>query len=335
MKVLSRIRTMILPAITVTLAALCPALAGCPSGMCLVKVCKGDASNCRCSWDTCPGGSTFDTNRDACVCDQGRVSLNSSCMTQAEADAYCGPGARYENYGCVKITCPPGQEMDLTTGACLAKQQVDQVAQNMGVEVGAGQKLGCPPGLVLVVENAQSASCVPPESACSRDEVWNGQTCAKVLQCAPGWIFDAAKNTCVAVSTDESDFTVDLQAWTWASYGAPGGSGTPAFCSGFNKKPRTFGVQPGGAIQVLVDIQVQSPGKVVAQSQVVTNARVEASGTPVTQQGAAEIQRTAQELLVTLLVQGGKAASDSSQTSVRCRIVNAAQPAPVPESGGF
>ena len=60
---------------------------GCPSGLCLVKVCKGNSSNCRCSWDTCPSGSTFDTQRDTCVCNPGRVSLNSSCMTQAEADA--------------------------------------------------------------------------------------------------------------------------------------------------------------------------------------------------------------------------------------------------------
>ncbi|PKN48404.1 MAG: hypothetical protein CVU63_05165 [Deltaproteobacteria bacterium HGW-Deltaproteobacteria-20] len=310
-------------------------LSGCPSGMCLVKVCKGDSSNCRCSWDTCPSGSYFDTQRDACVCEMGRVSLNSSCMTQAEANAYCGAGARYEGYGCVRIVCPPGQELDLTTGACLAKQQVDKVAENMGVQVGEGQKLGCPPGLVLIVENAQSASCVPPENTCSRDETWNGQACVKVLQCSPGWILDTASGQCVAVSTNETDYTVDLQAWTSASYGTPGGPGTPAFCSGFNKKPRTFGVGPGATVHVLIDVQVQAPGRSVVQAQVATSGRMQAGGAPVTQQGAAEIQRTAQELLASLRVQGGKTASDAGQTSVRCTIVNAAQPAPVPESGGL
>lgn len=311
------------------------ALSGCPSGMCLVKVCKGDASNCRCSWDTCPSGSYFDTQRSTCVCSQGRVSLNSSCMTQAEADAYCGIGARYENYGCVPIICPPGQELDQHTGTCLAKQQVDQVAQNMGVQIGENEKLGCPPGLVLVVENAQTASCVPPESACGRDEVWNGQACAKAQQCAPGWIFDAAKNACVAVSTDEDNYTVDLQAWTFASYGPTGGAGTPAFCSGFNKKPRTFGVMPGTAITVVVDVQVQAPGRNVTQSQVATSAKVDGTGAAVPPQGAAEIQQTAEALLSTLRVQAGKSAADAARTTVGCRIVNAAPPAPVPESGGL
>lgn len=317
------------------LAAASLSLYGCPSNMCLVKVCRGDASNCRCSWDTCPSGSFYDTNRETCVCSQGRVSLNSSCMTKAEADAYCGPTARYENYGCVPIVCPPGQEIDQTTGACLAKQQVDQVAENMGVQVGAGQKLGCPPGLVLVVENAQTASCVPPENACGRDEVWNGQVCAKVQQCAPGWIFDASKNACVAVNTDEDKYTVDLPAWTLATYGPAGGAGTPAFCSGFNKKPRTFGVGPGGSIRVVVDVQVQSPGQSVPQSQVATHAIIESSSAPVTQQGAAEIQQTAQALLAALRAQGGKTNVEVGRTNVRCTIVNAAQPAPVPASGGF
>jgi len=35
------------------------------------------------------------------------------------------------------------------------------------------------------------------------------------------------------------------------------------------------------------------------------------------------------------LVQGGKTATESARTSVGCTIVNAAAPAPVPESGGL
>ncbi len=322
-------------AASISLGAMSFALFGCPSNMCLVKVCDGNGTNCRCSWDTCPTGSEFHTGRKTCVCKRGRVSLNSSCMTMAEANAYCGKTARYQNYGCVPITCGPGQELDQNTGTCLAKQQVDQVAQNMGVQVGANERLGCPPGLVLVVENAQAASCVPPENACGRDEVWNGQACAKLQQCAPGWIFDSSQNTCVAVNTKEDDYTVDLQAWTVASYGPAGGKGTSAFCSGFNKKPRTFGLGPGTRMQVAVDIQVQSPGRKVIQSQVATNARVVNSGAAVTQPGAVEIQRTAQELIAALRAQGGKTNTDTGHTNIRCTIVHAAQPAPVPASGGL
>jgi hypothetical protein len=256
-------------------------------------------------------------------------------MSQPEADAYCGKGARYQNYGCVPIVCPPGQTLDMGSGNCLAKQQVDQVAQNMGVPVGANEKLGCPPGLVLVVENAQSASCVPPENACARDEVWNGQVCVKAMQCAPGWVYDATTNTCTTISTEDDSYTVDLQQWTVASYGPNGGDGTSAFCSGFRNKPMTFGVGPGGSLRVAVNVTVQAPGKAVPQSQVMTSAVVESTGAAVTQQGAAEIQRTAQELLSALRAQGGKTNVDTGRTTVRCAIVNAAKPAPVPESGGF
>ena len=68
---------------------------------------------------------------------------------------------------------------------------------------------------------------------------------------------------------------------------------------------------------------------------VATVGKVQGAGTNVTQQGAAEIQQTAEALLSTLRVQGGKAASDAARTSVQCRIINAAPPAPVPAYGGL
>jgi hypothetical protein len=305
-------------------------LAGCPSGMCLVKVCKGDLSNCRCSWDTCPSGSHFDTRRETCVCEQGRVSLNGACLTHAEANAYCGRGAVYSNYGCVRIPCRPGQELDQATGTCLDKRQVDKVAEQMGVPVGANQKLGCPPGLVLVIESPQTASCVPPKNTCSRDEIWNGQACVKLARCSPGWVYAPATNTCIAVSTEEEKYTVDLSAWTFASYGPAGGAGTAAFCSGFNKKPRTFGVMPGSSITVVVHVAVAAPGNNAQQASVATTAVVQGSNAPVTQKGAAEIQQVAQEVLAALHAMNGKTDTHATRTNVRCTVTNAAAPAPVP-----
>lgn len=310
-------------------------LFGCPPNMCLVKICKGNASNCRCSWSTCPSGSVYDTTREACVCEPGRVSLSGACISIQEANQYCGKGARYENYGCVRVTCPAGQELDQDTGVCLAKQQVDQVAQNMGVPIGQNEKLGCPPGLVLVVENATAASCVPPENACARDEVWNGQACVKTQRCAPGWVFDVAKNACVAVSTEDDNYTVDLPQWVAATYGTDGSNGTSAFCSGFNKKPATFGVTAGGSIRVRVELGVSTPARDVARARVQAAAVVEASHQPVTPKGAEEVQRTAQEMLSTLTGQRGKANTEFARTNVVCTITNGAKPAPVPASGGF
>lgn len=319
------------------LGLLALALTACPSNFCLVKVCKGSTANCRCSWSTCPGGSSFDTAQNTCVCEAGRVPLNGGCLTLTEANDYCGRGAHFEARGCVRNVCASGQELDHETGQCLLKQQVDQIAQNMGVPVGQGQKLGCPPGLVLVMENPQSASCVPIESTCARDETWDGKSCVKSASCPPGSIFDAAQKACIAYTSGDSadDYSVDLAQWVTASYGPTNGSGTSAFCGSFSKKPSSFGVLPGGSIRVVVDIGVHAPSQQVAQASVVTQALVEASGTAVTAKGATEVQRAAQELLSTLVRQGGKSNSPQATTRVRCLIVNAAKPGAVPATGGF
>jgi hypothetical protein len=311
-------------------------LVGCPSGMCLVKVCKGNSTNCSCSWSTCPSGASFDTNRNNCVCQPARVSIGGACLTLAEANEYCGKGSHYENYGCSRNVCPAGQEISQESGQCLAKQQVDQVAQNMGVKVGQNQKLGCPPGLVLVVEASNAASCVPPSSSCTRDEVWNGQTCVKSQACPPGSVFDTSRNVCVAYASaeDKNEYTVDLGQWAQSSYGPDGGPGAPAFCTGFNRKPLAFGVLPGGSIRVRVGISVQAPGKQLSEAQVTTSGVVDASNAAVTAKGAAEIQKAAQEILSPLVRQGGKANQESAATRVHCLIINAAQPTAVPATGG-
>ncbi|HQP37230.1 MAG TPA: hypothetical protein PLI95_18730 [Polyangiaceae bacterium] len=323
--------------LTAALTAAALFLVGCPKGMCLVKVCKGNTGNCSCSWSTCPKGSTYDTNRNTCVCEAGRVSLGGSCLTPAEANQYCGKGNHWEPQGCVRTVCPAGQEVNLDTGACMAKQQVDQVAQNMGVAVGQDQKLGCPPGLVLVVEGSQAASCVPKEQTCTRDEVWNGQACVKTAQCPPGSVFDPATAACIAYASGEGkeEFSVDLAQWVTSSYGPDGGAGTQAFCSGFNKKPMTFGVTPGGSIRVVATVGVQAAGGNVSNAVVTTSGVVQASNAPVTTKGAAEIQRAAEEILATLKNQGGKSQKDYAGARVSCVIVNAAQPTAVPATGGI
>lgn len=311
-------------------------LAGCPSNFCLLKVCRGpNQTNCSCSWSTCPSGSTFDTARNTCVCEPGRMSLGGSCLNPAEANAWCGKGNHFEPRGCVRNVCAQGQELDSDTGQCMAKQQVDQVAQNMGVPIGQNQKLGCPPGLVLVVEGPQGASCVPPQNTCTRDEVWNGQVCAKTAQCPPGSIFEPAKSACIPYANpEEKSYTVELQQWVVSSYGPDGGAGTASFCSAFSKKPLAFGVTAGGSIRVKVTVAVQVPGNQIPQAQVVTSGIVEASNAPVLPKGAAEIQRAAQEILGTLLPQGGKSNQVGATTHVSCLIINAAPPTAVPATGG-
>lgn len=321
---------------TAALALASWGMAGCPSNFCLVKVCRAGTSDCSCSWSTCPSGSTFDTNRDTCVCERGRTSLGGSCLNAAEANAYCGKGNHFEPRGCVRNLCPAGQEISQDSGMCLPKAQVDQVAQNMGVPIGQNQKLGCPPGLVLVVEGAGAAACVPPQTTCTRDEVWNGQACVKSAQCPPGSIFDPGKSACIAYSkSEEKEFTVDLQQWAWSSYGPEAGAGTASFCTAFSKKPLAFGVTAGGSARVKVTVALQAPSRQIAQTQVVTSGIIEASGAAVLPKGAAEIQRAAQDTLGTLVVQGGKSTQDTAATHVSCIILNPSAPISVPSTGGI
>ena len=318
-------------AFVAALVVLIPAMSGC--GVCLVKMCRG-YSNCRCTWDTCPSGTYFDDDSDTCVCTNGRVMVNSSCMTQDEANVWCGRGMKYDSSRCVAITCAAGMELDITTGQCLTRAQLNQVAQNMGIQVQAGETIGCKDGEELVVYGGQ-ASCIPPESACTRGQTWNGKACVQTPQCPAGSLLSTQTGTCIQVSTSNSEYTTDLLAWTAATYGTNGGNGTASFCSGFNKKPTVFGVGPGGSVRVLVDVTVQAPSRSAGGAYAETRGRVEASRAAFSQKGAEEIQRAAEELLVGLHTQGGKVTVNTAQTTVRCLIVNSARPVAIPESGGL
>src|SRR6266536_2517987 len=136
-------------------------VSGCPANTCLLTV------NGICKWSTCPEGSYFDSARRNCVCEANRLALGGGCLTIQAAHQYCGKGAHFENGGCAPNRCPPGLEIDQDTGNCQTPQQANQVASNMGVQVGQNQKLGCPAGEQLVVEGAQ-ASCVPVNQTCGR-----------------------------------------------------------------------------------------------------------------------------------------------------------------------
>ncbi len=322
-------------ALAVAIIAGALALMGCPSNMCLLKICKGNPQVCRCSWSTCPDGSDYDVNTNACVCLPGRISLSGGCLSLAEANAYCGKGAHYESTGCVRTTCAAGQELDLDTGVCLAKHEVDKVARNSGVQVGASQKLACPPGFDLVVEN-QQAACVPKEKTCSRDQVWNGTQCVASVRCPPGAVFDEVRRSCVSYASGGSkeDYTVDLGEWTRASYGSDGGSGTQALCSPLNKRPLTFGVGAGGSVRVRIDVRVHAPDRSVSRVQVVATGVVEPSGALVTAKGAVEINQSAQDIAKALAKQGGKANTMDASARVYCVIVNATRPVAVPATGG-
>jgi hypothetical protein len=315
------------------LAAL-SALPGCPAGTCLLKICEGN--NCRCSISSCADGASFNVKTNRCACNADRISIAGQCMTLAQANTYCGKGRAWSNGGCVQLTCKPGDEIDEHTGWCASRDQINQVAANMGVAVGQGQQLGCPPGQKLVVEG-QSAACVPLAQTCAPDEQWNGQACVKVAQCPTGATWDATLGQCVqfAQGAGEDELKVNVAQWVQTTYGPNGGAGTPAFCNQFAKHPWSFGVLEGSSAALRITVQISFPDSEVTKAIVQTGSVYEAAGTPPPAKGSAEVDAAAKSLAFPLIAGGGRAASPTAATVVRCVVVNANKPLAVPASGGI
>ncbi|NUP04723.1 MAG: hypothetical protein HOW73_01540 [Polyangiaceae bacterium] len=310
-------------------------VAGCPANTCFLEICEG--SNCRCSISSCTEGAEFDTNQNRCRCVRGTFDVAGQCLTQRQANSYCGIGYGWfvvnGRGGCAKLGCRPGDQLDERTGLCIPNQQV---AQQAGVQLGQGQKLGCNAGEVLVVNDGQSA-CVPAASTCAKDEVWTGTYCQKSATCGTGETFDPTLGRCVPyASAGSSGVTVDVQQWAYSTYGPQNGTGTPSFCGSFAKKPLSFGVGPGGSVMVRVVVGLTFGGGEVARGQAQTNAVYESSGAPVMPAGATEVQSAAASFLSPLVLGGGRASAETATTTVRCLVANGSKPVIVPdEIGGF
>lgn len=319
-------------AISLALLALAPAvLVGCPENSCFLKICQG--SSCRCSISSCSDGAGFDTKQNRCRCLKGYLPIAGQCLTPQAANAYCGVGRHYEAGGCAPDRCRPGDEIDQSTGYCVSREQV---ASNIGVAVGAGQQLGCPPDQELVVDGP-TAACVPRSQTCARDEVWTGQACAKVGQCPTGAMWDPALGQCVqyAQGSGEGGLVVNVGQWASANYGPNGGMGTSGFCGAFAKKPHSFGVVEGASAYVRIAVMMSFPESEVARGVVQAVTVFDASGNPVPPRGAAEVDTAARSIFDTLVLGGGRASAPTASTTVRCAIIHAGKPQPVPAVGGL
>lgn len=307
-------------------ASLAPVLAGCPSNFCLLTV------NGRCEMSSCGSGQHFDDRRKLCVCDAGRVALGGGCLTQQEASSHCGRGSIWTPQGCAAPTCPPGFVADFAVERCVEKASVDKAAG-----VAPGQTLACAPGTVLVVNGGQGA-CVPAAQTCARDEQWNGQACAKLPTCPPGFDLDPASLQCAQVARPPAQgddlSSVDVVQWSRSSFGVDGGLGAPGLCGPLAKKPLSFGVLAGGSARVVIAVRLTFPSGLTDGAAVSTVATIEASGQPVLPAGAHEVQAAAETLTSSLRGQKARASAPSVTTTVRCLIVNGAAPVSVPATGG-
>lgn len=327
-----RLGTLVLAAGTLGLGVTAPA---CFTRTCLYVVCDGPY--CRCALSTCGEGAAYDSRIGRCRCLPGRELVGGHCLSREVANTYCGTGYHWENGGCrADQTCNKGDELDHGTGRCIPREQVNQVAQNLGINVGPGQKLGCPEGQKLVIDGP-SAACVPLSQTCARDETWNGQACVKTrAPCPEGSAWDATRNGCVAFAQENPSqgLGVNVGQWAYANYGPDGGNGTASFCSAFAKKPWSFAVNEGSTAVVRVTVKLLFPELQIARGTVQTLS-VFGSGTPVPAKGGAEVEAAARAALAPLVEQGGRASAATATTTVKCIIVNAGRPAPVPATGGL
>jgi hypothetical protein len=308
---------------------------GCYRNACLVQVCDGPY--CRCSVSTCGEGARFDSRIGRCRCLPGRALIGGHCVSPRVANAYCGPSYHYENGGCYPNQCRPGDEFDHATGLCIPHESVNKVAQNIGVNVGPGQKLGCPEGQKLVIDGP-SAACVPLAQTCASDETFDGKACVKTKQeCPNGATWDAAQQRCVefAKESPSEGLAVNVAQWVTSNYGPEGGNGTAAFCNAFTRKPWSFGVNEGSTAIVRVAVTATFPEGQIAKGVVQTRATFAASGNPVPAKAAADVQSSAQQVLAPLVEQGGRAALPAVTTNVKCAVVNAGHPQAVPATGGL
>lgn len=328
-----RLDTIVLAAGVLGLGAAAP---GCLTNTCLFTICDGPY--CRCSVSTCGEGAAYDNRIRRCRCLPGRVLLGGHCLSPRVANTYCGAGYHWENNGCrPDQTCRPGDELDHATGRCLPREQVNQVASNLGINVGPGQQLGCPEGQKLVIDG-QSAACVPLALTCARDETWSGKACVKTAPACPeGATWDASKNGCVAFTKENpaAGLGVDVASWAMVNYGPDGGNGSAAFCNAFTRKPWSFGVNEGSTAVVRVEVSMAFPELQIARGVVRTRSLFAQSGNAVPAKGAAEVDAAARSVLAPLVEQGGLASAPGATTTIKCFVVNAARPAPVPATGGL
>lgn len=302
--------------------ALFLSLTACPKGQCFLRFQEtdsaGNVKSNKCLLDTCPTNASF-TDGTGCACQANFVTLGGGCVTLAEATASCGVGNKYENGGCIAITCPAGQILNAQTGACQSKQASDQaVAANAGVTLKEGQAVGCPAGYTYVVNGADGA-CVPNELTCATGTKWDGSKCVAV-QCPAGNAYDAATGQCVKLATTGDEKTFSVQAKLKAAMG-------PDFCAPHAKNPAGFNVQPGQTLTIKVLVSVTVPNQQLDQTALVSARTTNLGGAELTEKmypGVARINKQVNEQVLTgIRSLGGKSVEPNATAEVSCVIKRA------------
>jgi hypothetical protein len=188
-----------------------------------------------------------DASRDAsgrCACAGGDLLLLGACVDPSLADAYCGPGARYEAGGCAYVPCGGGEILDVAAGACARRPSA---------------AASCKPPDVAALESGE-ARCMAPGASCPRGTRRDAAVCARPRACPAGTLPTAdGCRSIVAADGARRQTRVDVGAWAALVLGRDGGPASPELCHPLELRPGALGIPAGASVRIPLRVHLSIP----------------------------------------------------------------------------
>lgn len=232
-----------------------------------------------------------------------------ACVSRDVATGICDPTERLELGACRPRVCASSDTLDLTSGLCVPQSRVD-VASRLRLQ--PGEHARCPGrSAILLVANA--AFCVPESVSAIRP----------TPDCAPGELFDAHADRCVAVlRADRAATRVDVAQWARIVLGTDGGYGSARLCRAlqFVEGSSDYGAR----IEISVEISMQNnePGNLVIRTRL-------ALGDNPRGLGPGALQSVVETLVAPVRLMGGASNAASISLHFQCDLAGLPRPLPL------
>jgi len=244
-------------------------------------------------------------------CGEGAVVVEGACVSYRVADTFCGKTAKPGAGACARITCGPGEALDVEHGFCLPESTVFLAVNHGPAGFDATQRRAtCAHG--WLASRGSSYSCAFGKFSCGRGERWAKDTaadagpaewagkCVSQPTCGIGELYDEATEKCSKVVRDG---VVDTGSWARLAIGPDTAEGTNAFCAPIR--------QTGAKSRFQIEITV--PDNDVTRA----SARLSPRG-PVPANTTDAAEHALEALVETLHFQGKTALSASVSLEVGC-----------------
>ena len=272
--------------------------------------------------------------------------LAGGCVSHETADAFCGGGGRYEQGACVLPKCQGAQELDVSTGACVAARSMRVIAGRDHIILVRGETLTCRSDRPPLLEGGHAA-CVPDDALCPRGTRWatsstTGFHCDRAPRCYAGEIADPDSGKCLRLlesRPDESGYRVDVARWARAALGADGGVGTLAFCAPFARRPSLFSLGGQSNARARFTVELRFPDDDITQVYAHLDGLDELAGRGLSDGAMALAEQSTRPMIEALRAIGGEASAGVVRTTVHCFVTTTERPfstpirTPAPDGG--